>query len=415
MRVEDWSDKQFKVLEDIMSDDYRVVVIPGPVRSGKTLSAVYNFHWWAFSNFRNSDFILATNSNKQMQNVLVKYSQMFSDSVRGGWRKTAGGYVMKSRYGGFNRFIDTLGGRADSWVRLQGLTAQGALLDEATTLDETFIDVVEDRLSLPGSKLVLVCNPSGPLHYIKRNYVDAAEEDESVSHIPFELADNPTLNSYYLERLKNRYSGAMYDRMVLGKWAIAEGMIYPSVMERVARPPDGGAAQYTVGVDYGPRESTHAVMVARMMDGRDWVVDEWEWNQNERFSKSDTQMADEMAAWAHPRTVDQWTVDSSAESMIAALSFVVRGRVVAADNSAGSVYRGIQVIRHELDNGMLWISNKLGKCEKLIKQMSNYEWDPKGKILSEERPLKVDDHGCDALRYDRDRAITPRVSVEVRR
>ena len=35
-------------------------------------------------------------------------------------------------------------------------------------------------------------------------------------------------------------------------------------------------------------------------------------------------------------------------------------------------------------------------CPVLIKQMSNYRWDPKRK---DDKPLKEDDHGPDALRY----------------
>ncbi len=39
------------------------------------------------------------------------------------------------------------------------------------------------------------------------------------------------------------------------------------------------------------------------------------------------------------------------------------------------------------------------RCRGLIAEMSNYAWDPKAQKRGEDKPLKANDHGPDALRY----------------
>jgi phage terminase large subunit len=38
-------------------------------------------------------------------------------------------------------------------------------------------------------------------------------------------------------------------------------------------------------------------------------------------------------------------------------------------------------------------------CKNTIQELSNYVWDAKAQEKGEDKPLKVNDHCCDALRY----------------
>jgi len=38
-------------------------------------------------------------------------------------------------------------------------------------------------------------------------------------------------------------------------------------------------------------------------------------------------------------------------------------------------------------------------CRGLIEEMGTYVWDEKAQARGEDKPLKQNDHGCDALRY----------------
>ena len=39
------------------------------------------------------------------------------------------------------------------------------------------------------------------------------------------------------------------------------------------------------------------------------------------------------------------------------------------------------------------------KCPRTLGDIASYVWDDKARERGEEKPLKVNDHGCDALRY----------------
>ena len=41
------------------------------------------------------------------------------------------------------------------------------------------------------------------------------------------MADNPSLSKRVRQRYERMYSGAFYDRFVLGKWTAADGLVYP--------------------------------------------------------------------------------------------------------------------------------------------------------------------------------------------
>lgn len=400
-----WSPRQEQVRDAILGDD-SVVVVVGPVQSGKTFSAVMSFHLWAARSFRNQDFIFGAKSQKQLSGSIVKYSQQYSEIAAGDWRRSSDYYTMRSNLGGVNRFYPLLGGTKGTEERARSFSAQGALLDEATLLDSDFVNTVEDRLSRRGAKMVLVCNPAGPLHPIKTNYVD----DEDVTHIGFSLADNPSLDEGYIARLNKRYSGAQFQRMVLGEWAQTEGLVYPHIGESVSEPPrDATPMVWTMGIDFAHSSSTHVVAVARLSNGQTWVMDEWEHTGSEKGVLSVPEQAQRIIRWAGDRNFRWAAVDPSAPEFKAELRRRAPFKVVNADTDLAD---GIQYVRNQTENGQLWISRR---CRKLISQMHNYSWDERAGLLGLDKPIKQNDHGPDALRYAVWTSARPRRTVTVRR
>jgi len=55
---------------------------------------------------------------------------------------------------------------------IQGSTLALAYVDEATNLPEPFWRMLESRLSVPGAKLLATCNPEGPAHWLKKDFID---------------------------------------------------------------------------------------------------------------------------------------------------------------------------------------------------------------------------------------------------
>ena len=147
--------------------------------------------------------------------------------------------------------------RAENKIR--GLTLDGAYCDELTLFSEDFFAMLLSRLSRPGAKLFATTNPDSPYHWLKVNYIDAAEKRGlSLLFLNFLLEDNTTLDAEYVENLKKEYTGVFYDRFILGRWVVAEGLIYSMFNPSVHVKNLSGMKfdQYYISVDYGTQNPT---------------------------------------------------------------------------------------------------------------------------------------------------------------
>ena len=81
--------------------------------------------------------------------------------------------------------------------------------------------------------------------------------------------------------IKDYGSGVYYDRYILGKWTLAEGLVYPEWEGALESRYTGSAAKYAVSCDYGTQNAFAALLWA--YDGKVWhAVDEY------RYSGRDT-------------------------------------------------------------------------------------------------------------------------------
>jgi len=85
-------------------------------------------------------------------------------------------------------------------------------------------------------------------------------------------------------------------------------------------------------------------------------------------------------------------VDPSAASFKTAL-YQAGWFIKDADND---VAEGIKRVATMLNLEKLKIHER---CERTLKEIEGYSWDEKACARGNERPLKVDDHAMDALRY----------------
>ena len=113
--------------------------------------------------------------------------------------------------------------RSESKIR--GLTLQGAYCDELTQFPADFFAMLLSRLRLPGAKLIATTNPDTPRHWLKTDYIDRADELDFLD-VKFLIDDNTTLPAEYVANIKREYMGVYYERFILGRWVIAEGLIY---------------------------------------------------------------------------------------------------------------------------------------------------------------------------------------------
>lgn len=122
--------------------------------------------------------------------------------------------------------------RSESKIR--GLTLQGAYCDELTQFPQDFFVMLLSRLRLPGAKLIATTNPDTPRHWLKTDYIDRADELDFLD-IKFLIDDNTTLPKDYVDSIKREYVGVYYERFILGRWVIAEGLIYRDFADNTSK------------------------------------------------------------------------------------------------------------------------------------------------------------------------------------
>ena len=390
-----WSARQREALAAIESGA-AVVFVPGPVQSGKSLIADYGFFTWAAENWSGYDFILASSSERQLESVVLRNAAEFAAEAGLEWGRHAEHYEMGSAYGEApNRFWPLLGAVKNSDLRARSYTVAGARLDEATVMVPEFVDAVLDRCSVPGAVAVMTTNPGGPAHFLKGRYVDGAD-GERIVHVPFQLSDNPMLTDAYVDGLKGRYRGAMLQRMVYGEWAAAEGLIYAGLEEAIGDPPRLTTdVRLRIAADYASSSVTHALLLGEWPDGTTWAIREWRHDGRQRGALTNEEQAAAIGRHlVQGRPIEVVVVDPSATAFRVTLSKLLRLHAKAADSD---VLNGIQLVNERIDGGTLRISRN--GCPELISELRQYRWDERAGVFGEDRPIKENDHGCDALRY----------------
>ena len=415
-----WSAKQRRVEAAINDPDSSVILAAGPVQSGKTMSAIYFFLAWAATNWSGHDFALAARSQKQFEAVLGKYARLFGGQTGLGWTRRESHYDMKSLYGAAsNHFYVALGSDIASEQKVRGWSLGGALLDEVTLMPPSFVDTILDRCSTPGATAVMCCNPAGPKHSVKTKFIDTPD---AAMHISFELSDNPTLTESYINGLLRRYTGAMRERMVYGRWAASMGLIYPNLEKAIGEaPPLSEAWRVDLTADHADAAVTHALLMASFPGGPSpagqpprpgarWAVREWRYDGRERGQLTESEQAVRIRRdLVGGASLGRVLADPAARGFRRALSKALGVPAIAANNE---VLPGLQKTRELMDDGLLKIDHS---CRGLITEMHNYHWDERSGLTGADRPVKEDDHGCDALRYDAWYGSAPYRKVKVLR
>lgn len=364
------------------------VIAEGAIRSGKTWAMCLGFLLWSQARFRGQCFIVAGKTIEALKrNVIGPMGRILGEL---GWPWSFNRAENRIEIGA-NTYYLFGANKESSQDALQGLTAAGCYADEVALFPESFVDQMVARCSVGGSKLWFNCNPSHPSHFFKVRFVDRADE-LNLLHLHFGMSDNPTLSPEVVARYERMYTGVFYDRYVRGLWTLAEGLVYPGYEAAVeAEPPaPGDVARWAVSLDYGTQNAFAALLWG--FDGRAWhVCREYRYSgRDEGHQKTDADYVADMAAFVEglPER-PEFVVDPSATSFIAAMrraGFRVR-------KARNDVMDGIREVGTCMAQGRVRIA---AGCAGLVKELGGYAWDPRA---DGDRPVKVEDHSCDALRY----------------
>lgn len=384
--------------------DFDGIIADGAIRSGKTVSMSLSFVIWAMSAFGGKNFAICGKTVGSLRrNVITGLKQMMTGS----------GYHIADRLtenlliisgGGKVNYLYLFGGKDESSQNLiQGITLAGAFFDEVALMPESFVNQATARCSVEGAKWWFNCNPEGPFHWFKQNWIDRAEE-RRLLYIHFLMTDNLTLSTRTLEKYRNMYTGVFARRFIMGEWAAADGVIYSmfDTTENVLPDVTFRPERELIAVDYGtfnPCVFLH-LYAAGTGDGIRHYVDREYYHSGRgeqggaAVQKDDAQYAWDMLTFTGGRKDIPIIVDPSASSFITRLRHDGFTNVIPAKNA---VAKGIAAVSVELTGRRLTFSPD---CVNTLREIPSYVWDVKhAERTGEDRPLKENDHCCDALRY----------------
>lgn len=297
--------------------------------------------------------------------------------------------------------------------RIRGLSLKYAYGDEIAGWNQEVFTMIGSRLDKEYSCFDGACNPEGPNHWFKK-WMDNPKLDAYIQQ--YVIFDNPFLPQNFIESLCNEYEGTVYyDRYILGKWALAEGLIYPMYQQALGEPPQGATFdKWVLSIDYGTENAFAGLLWAH--SGGVWYArkEYYYSGRTTGLPKTDEEYADEIEVFCKD-ILDQYEaefkeqvamddpfaarkkldtiVDPSAASFIATLQKRKGFKVRKAENTVSDGLRDTAVA---MKNGWIKVDPSL---EHWKDEAEGYVWDEKNPEAGEDKPVKVKDHLMDSMRY----------------
>lgn len=380
---------QGKQAESILQSQARINIWHGSVRSGKTIGSILR---WLDEIDRGpaGEFLMVGKTERTLRRNIINPIQ---DLLEPGELSVSWGTGEAELWGRTLYLVGAADERAEQKIR--GATIAGAYGDELTLWPESFFGMMLSRMSVRGAKFFGTTNPDSPRHWLKINWLDRAAELDLLD-FHFRLPDNPYLDAKFIEALAAEYTGLWRRRFIEGQWVLAEGSIWDmfDVDVHIVRGAVPECDHYWVAVDYGTVNPFVALLLG-FSEGRLYVCGEWRWDSmREGYQLTDQQYSERARAWVESAGVTPvcWFVDPSAASF----SLQLRNDGVGVVDADNDVANGLRSVATEFSCQRLFVHES---CVGLLGEIDGYTWDPKAQEKGKDAPLKVNDHGPDALRY----------------
>ena len=356
----------------------------GATRSGKTY---LDFKWIIPMRIRERagkdglSVILGVTKSTIERNVLEPMRNLYGDKLVGAISSDNTAWI-------FGEKCYCLGAEKVSQVsKIRGASIKYCYGDEVADWSEEVFALLKSRLDKEYSCFDGTYNPQYPNHWLKR-FLDS---DADIFSQEYTIDDNPFLPPAFVENLKKEYAGTVfYDRYILGKWTLAEGLIYPMFNDSciVDELPETG--EYYISCDYGTLNPFSAGLWC-VNSGRAVRVAEYYYSgRDKQYQLTDEEYYAEVEKLAGEKNIRHIIVDPSAASFIACIKKHGRFSVRKAKND---VMYGIRLTSAMLRAGAIKIGSD---CCDTIREFGLYRWDEDS---TEDKPIKENDHAMDDIRY----------------
>ncbi|WP_328585614.1 PBSX family phage terminase large subunit [Christensenella intestinihominis] len=400
-----FSVKQKKVLtwwcDNSPVKDKDGIIADGAIRSGKTLCMSLSFVMWGMARFSHQNFAICGKTIGSLRRNVIFWLKLMLRSRGYQVRERRTDNLLVIKRGDTVNYFYLFGGKDEgSQDLIQGITLAGAFFDEVALMPESFVNQATARCSVDGSKWWFNCNPEGPKHWFKENWIDnigAGEKQKNLIYLHFTMDDNLSLSEAVKARYRSQFTGLFYQRYILGLWKIAEGLVYPMFDEKkhvVHEAPKGGL--YYISVDYGTRNPFSAGLYC--INGKVATKIKEVYHDSRREEKramEDCQKTDEeyytmLEELAGDYVIQAVVIDPSAASF---KTCIKRHRKFSTRNAHNEVLDGIRNTATMLNVGMLKIHED---CKDTIREFGLYCWNAEAK---KDEVVQENDHALDETRY----------------
>lgn len=399
-KFQPFSNKQLKVLTWWLPNspvhEKDGIIADGAIRSGKTLSMSLSFVMWAMETFTGQNFGMCGKTIGSFRRNVLFWLKLMLRSRRYGVVDHRADNLVVITKGDTTNYFYIFGGKDErSQDLIQGITLAGVFFDEVALMPESFVNQATGRCSVEGSKFWFNCNPDGPYHWFKVNWIDKIIE-KNLLYLHFTMDDNLSLSEKIKARYRSMYSGVFYQRYILGLWVVAEGIIYDMfnrakhILNEVK---DLITDTYYVSIDYGTQNATVFLLWCKNSKGKWICIKEYYYSgRDESEQKTDTEYADDLKDFLGSIKPKAIIVDPSAASFIAEL----KRRGYTIKKAKNDVLDGIRFVATLLNQEKIVFYHT---CKNTIQEFNSYVWDIKASQRGEDKPLKQHDHAMDAVRY----------------
>lgn len=399
-----FSKKQLKVLTWWLPEspvhDKEGIIADGAIRSGKTLSMSLSFVMWAMETFDQQNFGMCGKTiGSFRRNVLFWLKLMLKSRGYKVKDQRADNLIVVTRNNKVNYFYIFGGKDESSQDLIQGITLAGVFFDEVALMPESFVSQATGRCSVDGSKFWFNCNPAGPYHWFKVNWIDEIKK-KNLIYLHFTMDDNLSLTEKVKERYRKMYSGVFFKRYILGLWIMAEGIIYDMFNEdkHKIETINRTYTEYYVSCDYGTQNPTTFGLWGKCGSGKyrgKWIKikEYYHSGREEGKQKTDEEYYKDLENFIGDVKIKAVIVDPSAASFIATIKKHGKFIVKPAKND---VIEGIRNVGTALSKIMILYNDC---CINTFREFFSYVWDEKAAERGEDKPIKQNDHCMDADRY----------------
>lgn len=397
-----------KQAEYIKNANHRWNIACGAVRSGKSycqISYCIPSRLMERKGLRGLRVILGATRANIERNILQPMRDLYGDGIASSINSQNTAKIMGEK-------VYCIGAdNVRQVAKIRGSEIAYCAIDEATDINYEVFEMLKSRLSLPWSCCDATTNPGSPNHWFKE-FLDSAERGVDIYNQTYTIYDNPFLPEEYVHSLEIEYAGSVwFDRLILGKWTLAEGLVYANYTDAMYDSDfEGPADDYRISLDYGTSNPFAGMMWEKRGDTWYGVKELYYSGRETGVQKTDDEYLQMLERFVEPiieyRQVeekDPWTgemvtrferipviIDPSAASFIALLRKSKWFRPVSANND---VLNGIRNTSTAIRRGYIKINRK---CKEWVKEAQSYIWDVHS---VEDKPVKEFDHLMDATRY----------------